>query len=330
MARTLLRPDSLGTMQYYALTAARHTSRSHSIASLDRRNDDLWFRVRRVEGRSDAPRTKHAVLSTTSSFSRSVDEAAATASRRENAGRNAKPRGVRGASISVALWHFVTSRHLVTGFRLPLSVVSSIVCSPTDDFTYPWRPLGLLRLARPGGERSVLRRHPEGQRRRRRQVHPPPRGRVDRQPDRHPAEPRHALFLGGVRPRRRAGNDHVARRRQALHVNAGDQRGSLRADGGIHRGSAHADTREGRHALRRGGDPHAGRPERSERRPSTKYKVPSTRPSPSIAYPGSGTIIRCQIQVCRTEYDVWRQAARRTDCKGRPTSQAFPRQVAPQ
>ena len=68
-------------------------------------------------------------------------------------------------------------------------------------------------------ERSLLRRRrQEG---RSRQVRARPRADADRQADGHPHEPRHALFVGGVRPRRGAGDGHAARRRQALHVDAG-------------------------------------------------------------------------------------------------------------
>ena len=70
----------------------------------------------------------------------------------------------------------------------------------------------------------------------------------DRQPDRDPPQPRHALFVGGVRSRRRAGDDHAAGRRQALHVAAGDQRGSLRAGGVLRRRQPHA--RPGRRSAR--------------------------------------------------------------------------------
>ena len=54
-----------------------------------------------------------------------------------------------------------------------------------------------------------------------RQALPPARARVDRQADGHPPEPRHALLVGGVRPRRGPGDDHAARRGQAVHVDAG-------------------------------------------------------------------------------------------------------------
>ena len=45
----------------------------------------------------------------------------------------------------------------------------------------------------------------------------------DRRPNHHSAKPRHALFRGGVRSRRRTGDVHTARCGQAFHVAASDQ-----------------------------------------------------------------------------------------------------------
>ena len=64
---------------------------------------------------------------------------------------------------------------------------------------------------------------------------------ADRRPDRHPAEPRHALLGGRVRPRCGAGDHHAARCRQALHVDAGDRRGPVHARGRLRRRQPHAD-----------------------------------------------------------------------------------------
>ena len=62
-----------------------------------------------------------------------------------------------------------------------------------------------------------------------RQVPPLPRAHADRQPDRDPRQPRHAVLGGRVRPRCGAGDDHAAGRGQALHVDDRDRRGSIRA-----------------------------------------------------------------------------------------------------
>ena len=79
--------------------------------------------------------------------------------------------------------------------------------------------------------------------RRLRQVRPHARARAARQPDRHPPQPRHAVLGGRVRPRRRAGDDHAARRGQALHVAAGDRRGPVHATV-VYGAGSHTLTRE--------------------------------------------------------------------------------------
>ena len=96
------------------------------------------------------------------------------------------------------------------------------------------------RQFRPRRVRSVFRRHPEGQRGDRK-VPAPPRAGADRQADRHPPQPRHALFVCRVRSRCRTGDDHAAGCRQAFHVDAGHQRGSLRAGGRLRHRQLHVD-----------------------------------------------------------------------------------------
>ena len=58
---------------------------------------------------------------------------------------------------------------------------------------------------------------------------PPPDADADRPPGRRAAEPRHAVLVRGLRPRRGAGDGHAAGRRQAVHGDADRQRGPLRA-----------------------------------------------------------------------------------------------------
>ena len=111
-------------------------------------------------------------------------------------------------------------------------------------------------------ERPLSRQSRQGGRHR--QAVPSPGAGGDRQPDRHPAQPRYALFVGSVRPRRRAGDDHAAGRGQAVHVDAGDRRGRIHAVGRLRRRDPDADQGEGRNALRRGRGPDAGQSGRSQ------------------------------------------------------------------
>ena len=75
----------------------------------------------------------------------------------------------------------------------------------------------------------------------------------DRQPDRHPAQPRHALFVGGVRPRCGAGDDHAARRRASASCRCrSSTRTTIRPQSYYGAGSHTLTQEEGRHALRHG------------------------------------------------------------------------------
>ena len=56
-------------------------------------------------------------------------------------------------------------------------------------------------------------------------------------------QPRHALFSGRVRSRRRTRDDHSTRSGHTVHVDDRDQRGSLRRHGRLPRGHAHPSTR---------------------------------------------------------------------------------------
>ena len=63
-------------------------------------------------------------------------------------------------------------------------------------------------------------------------------------------QPGHALFVRGVRSRRRAGHDHAARCRQALHVDDGHRPGPLRADVAYDTRPHTFTQKDGRHAVR--------------------------------------------------------------------------------
>ena len=77
------------------------------------------------------------------------------------------------------------------------------------------------RQFRPRQIRHVFREY--GQGRRVRKISASARAGHDRKPDDYPAQPGHALFVCGVRPRRRAGHHHNARRGQSLYVAHGRQ-----------------------------------------------------------------------------------------------------------
>ncbi len=114
------------------------------------------------------------------------------------------------------------------------------------------------RQFRAGRERSLFLRF--GQGRRAGQVVSPSRARGDRQSDRDPSQPRHALFVGRVRFGRWAGDDHPPRRPRPLHVAAGHRRGPLHAWRLLRRGAAHVHTAGNRDTLSRDRHSHAGRP----------------------------------------------------------------------
>ena len=111
-----------------------------------------------------------------------------------------------------------TQRHVFDRVALALRRQQPPVAQTTPTRRRP----GHRRQLHPRRDRHVFRRS-RVERRRLRQVRAPPRTGADRQPDRHPDEPRHALFGGGVRPRCRTGDDHTARSGQAIHVDADHQ-----------------------------------------------------------------------------------------------------------
>ena len=97
------------------------------------------------------------------------------------------------------------------------------------------------------------------------QIPPSPRADRARPADRHPDEPRHALFRRRVRPRRRPGDNHAARRRPALRLHADHRRGGLHARSRLRTRPHDADERGDPHALCSRRRPHFRRRGESER-----------------------------------------------------------------
>jgi para-nitrobenzyl esterase len=183
--------------------------------------------------------------------------------RRRPAGMAAPRSRARPAAPLHQFRHRRRNRSAETAARF---VAEGLEREPTD----PGRGAGVEgRAGHPGQfhssrDRSLFRQDREGRRLRR--VAAPPGNGVDRQAGRGADEPRHALFLRRIRPRRRALDGHAARRGQALHVDAGGIAGSLHDRGRLCAWHLQLRQGQGRYALCLHHHPHAGRPREAGRR----------------------------------------------------------------
>ncbi len=140
---------------------------------------------------------------------------------------------------------------------------------------------------------------------------PRPAARIDH---RCAVQPRHALFVCGVRSRCGPCDDHVARCRQALHVADGDQRGPLRPRDRLHGRRSRLHAREDRHTISLCSGAHARRS--GERDDDQTGASPAGRDHDQ--QPGGTAASRCRTGIRSAR----RRCATRCWCSTRPSRPA--------